>query len=78
MEDDATLIQLTHLLSGVMRRIHGKPLDKADDMRFKYMSQEQCAERSNAGLHPTATRTEIAPWKTPSPSTSSNACWSRS
>ena len=78
MEDDATLIQLTHLLSGVMRRIHGKPLDKAGDMRFKYMSPEQRAERSDAGLHPTATRTENAPWKTPPPSTSSNACWSRS
>ena len=78
MEDDATLIQLTHLLSGIMRRIHGKPLDKAGDMRFKYMSPEQCAERSNAGLHPTATRTENTPWKTPPPSTSSNACWSRS
>ena len=74
MEDDATLIQLTHLLSGIMRRIHGKPLDKAGDMRFKYMSPEQRAERSDAGLHPTATRTENAAWKTPPPSTSSNAC----
>ena len=62
MEEDTTILQLTHLLSGVMRRIHGKPLDKADDMRFKYMSPEQRAERSNAGLHETATQTENDQW----------------
>ena len=74
MEEDTTFLQLTYLLSEIMRRIHGKPLDKAGDMRFKYMSPEQRAERSDAGLHPTATRTENVPWKTQSPSTSSNAC----
>ena len=70
MEDDATLIQLTHLLSEIMRRIHGKPLDKADDMRFKYMSPEQRAETADDADRRTATRMENAPWKTQSPSTS--------
>ena len=62
MEDDATLIQLTHLLSGIMRRIHGKPLDKAEDMRFKYMSPEQCAESASAADRRTATGKETLPW----------------
>jgi len=79
MDEDSRLIQLTYLLSGIMRRIHAKPLDKADDMRFKYMSPEKRAENHDAGLHPTATRTENEPCRTKtSPSTSSNACWSRS
>ena len=62
MEDDATLIQLTHLLSGIMRRIHGKPLDNASDMRFKYMSPEQRAETAADADRRTATGKETPPW----------------
>ena len=62
MEDDATLIQLTHLLSGIIRRIHGKPLDKAGDMRFKYMSPEQRAETAADADRRTATGKEPPPW----------------
>ncbi len=76
--EDTTFTQLCFLLSGIMRRIHGKPLDKDAKQSFKYMSPEKCAESSNDGLHPTATRTENEPWKTTSPSTNSNACWPRS
>ena len=47
MEENTTILQLTHLLSGIIRRIHGKPLDKAGDMRFKYMSPEQRAETTD-------------------------------
>lgn len=79
MKEDVIFLQLTYLLSGVMRRIHGKSLDKHGDMRFKYMSPEQRAEESCAGLHPTATRTENELCRTKtSPSINSNACWSRS
>jgi len=74
MEEDTTFLQLTYLLSEIMRRIHGKPLDKAGDMRFKYMSPEQRAETADDADRRTATRMENAPWKTQSPSTSSNAC----
>jgi hypothetical protein len=70
MEEDTTFLQLTYLLSEIMRRIHGKPLDKAGDMRFKYMSPEQRAETADDADRRTATRMENAPWKTQSPSTS--------
>ncbi len=45
----------SRFLSGVIRRIHGKPLDKAEDMRFKYMSPEQCAETAADADRETAT-----------------------
>ena len=73
MEDDATLIQLTHLLSGIMRRIHGKSLDKAEDMRFKYMSPEQCAENGSVADRENATGKENPPWIPHSPLNSSPA-----
>lgn len=66
MEEDMTFLQLTYLLSGVMRRIHGKSLDKAGDMRFKYMSPEQRAETECGAARKTANRMEDAPWKTQS------------
>ena len=78
MEEDTTILQLTYLLSEIMRRIHGKPLDKAGDMRFKYMSPEQRAETADDADRRTATRMENAPWKTQSPSTSLYALWHRS
>ena len=59
MEEDTTFLQLTYLLSEIMRRIHGKPLDKAEDMRFKYMSPEQCAENGSAADRETATERRI-------------------
>lgn len=62
MDEDSTLIQLTHLLSGIMRRINGIPLDKADDMRFKYMSPEQRAETTDDADRRMATRKETPPW----------------
>ena len=37
--------QLCYFISGVMRRIHGIPLDKAGDRSFKYMSPENRAEK---------------------------------
>ena len=70
MEENSTILQHTYLLSEIMRRIHGKPLDKAGDMRFKYMSPEQRAETADDADRRTATRMENAPWKTQSPSTS--------
>ena len=62
MEEDTTFLQLTYLLSEIMRRIHGKPLDKAEDMRFKYMSPEQRAESESAADRETATGKEPPPW----------------
>ena len=62
MEENSTILQLTYLLSGIMRRIHGKPLDKADDMRFKYMSPEQRAETTDDADRRMATRKEPPPW----------------
>ena len=74
MEEDSTILQLTYLLSGIMRRINDIPLDKDADMRFKYMPPEKRAENHDAGLHPTATRTENEPCRTKtSPSISSPA-----
>ena len=72
MAEDSTLIQLTYLLSGVMRRINGKALDKTGDMRFKYMPPENRAENECGADRETAARMENAPWKTQSPST--NLC----
>ena len=60
--EETTFTQLCYLLSGIMRRIHGKPLDKADDMCFKYMSPENRAEKGRDGLHETATQTENDQW----------------
>ena len=62
MDEDTTFNQLTYLLSGVIRRIHGKPLDKAEDMRFKYMSPEQRAETADDADRRTATGKEPLPW----------------
>ena len=62
MDEDTTFNQLTYLLSGIIRRIHGKPLDKAEDMRFKYMSPEQRAESESAADRETATGKETPPW----------------
>ena len=62
MEEDTTFLQLTYLLSEIMRRIHGKPLDKAGDMRFKYMSPEQRAETAADADRRTATGKETLPW----------------
>ena len=62
MDEDTTFNQLTYLLSGIIRRIHGKPLDKAEDMRFKYMSPEQRAESASAADRRTATGKETLPW----------------
>ena len=62
MDEDTTFNQLTYLLSGIIRRIHGKPLDKAEDMRFKYMSPEQRAETADDADRRTATRKETQPW----------------
>ena len=73
MEEDMTFLQLTYLLSGVMRRIHGKSLDKAEGMRFKYMSPEQCAETECGADRKTANSMEDAPWKTQSPLNNSPA-----
>ena len=41
MNEDTTILQLTYLLSGIIRRIHGKPLDKEGDMRFIKLNPEQ-------------------------------------
>ena len=73
MDEDTTFNQLTYLLSGIIRRIHGKPLDKAEDMRFKYMSPEQCAENGSAADWETATGKENPPWIKTSPMNSSPA-----
>ena len=73
MEENTTILQLTHLLSGIIRRIHGKPLDKAEDMRFKYMSPEQRAESESAADRETATGKENPPWIKTSPMNSSPA-----
>ena len=62
MKEDMNFLQLTYLLSGVMRRIHGKSLDKAGDMRFKYMSPEQRAETAADADRETATGKEPPPW----------------
>ena len=48
MKEDSTLAQLCCFLSGVMRRINAESLDKDANMRFKYMSPEQCAESGRA------------------------------
>ena len=73
MEENTTFIQLTLFLSGIMRRIHGKPLDKSEDMRFKYMSPEQCAENGNVADREIATRKEPPPWTPHLPLNSSPA-----
>ena len=73
MDEDTTFNQLTYLLSGIIRRIHGKPLDKADDMRFKYMSPEQRAETAADADRETATGKEPPPWIPRSQLTSSPA-----
>ncbi len=62
MEEETTILQLTNLLSGIMRRIHGKPLDKDAKQSFKYMSPENRAEKGRDGLHETATQTENDQW----------------
>ena len=62
MDENTTFNQLTYLLSGIIRRIHGKSLDKAEDMRFKYMSPEQRAETMHAADRETATGKETPPW----------------
>ena len=62
MDENTTFIQLTYLLSGIIRRIHGKPLDKAEDMRFKYMSPEQRAETAADADRETAPGKEPPPW----------------
>ena len=59
------LEQLCYFISGVMRRIHGIPLDKAGDRSFKYMSPENRAEKGRDGLHETATQTEKKLCRTP-------------
>ena len=73
MDEDTTFNQLTYLLSGIIRRIHGKPLDKAEDMRFKYMSPEQCAENGSVADRENATGKENPPWIKTSPMNSSPA-----
>ena len=62
MDEDTAFNQLTYLLSGIIRRIHGKPLDKAEDMRFKYMSPEQRAETAADADRETAIGKETPPW----------------
>ena len=73
MEENSTILQLTYLLSGIMRRIHGKPPDKAGGMRFKYMSPEQRAETAADADRETATGKEPPPWIPRSQLTSSPA-----
>ena len=71
--EDTTFVQLCCFLSGVIRRMRSIPLDKDEDMRFKYMSPEKCAENHDAGLHPTEPQTEDNICRTTLPSTSSPA-----
>ena len=59
--EDSTFTQLCCFLSGVMRRINAESLDKAGDMRFKYMSPEQRAETECGADRKTANRMEDAP-----------------
>ena len=73
MDENTTFIQLTHFLSGVMRRIHGKSLDKAEDMRFKYMSPEQRAKNGSDADRETSTEKETPSWLPPSQLNSSPA-----
>ena len=57
--------QLCYLISGIMRRMYGIPLDKDAKQSFKYMSPENRAEKGRDGLHETATQTEKKLCRTP-------------
>ena len=65
--------QLCYLISGIMRRMYGIPLDKDAKQSFKYMSPENCAEKGHKGLRKTATETENRLCMTLPPSTNSVA-----
>ena len=73
MEEDTTILQLTNLLSGIIRRINAKPLDKASDMRFIKLRPEQRADNLSEADRETENRTEKSLWKAQSPLTSSPA-----
>ncbi len=77
--EDTTVMQLCCLFSAVFRRKNGIPLDKAGDMRFKYMPPENRAEKRDAGLHSKVIETEnLCVTKTSSSLISSPASWSQS
>ena len=73
MEEDTTILQLTNLLSGIIRRINAKPLDKASDMRFIKLKPEQRADNQSEADRETENRTEKSLWKAQLPLTSSPA-----
>ena len=70
--EDSTFTQLCCFLSGVMRRINAESLDKAEDMRFKYMSPEQRADNWSDDRE-TSTEKETPSWLPPSQLNSSPA-----
>ena len=71
--EDTTFTQLCCFLSGVMRRINAESLDKAEDMRFKYMSPEQRAKNGSDADRETSTGKETPSWLPPSHLNSSPA-----
>ena len=78
MEEDMTILQLTNLLSGIIRRINAKPLDKASDMRFIKLRPEQRADNLSEADRRTETRTENSLCKAQSPLINSPASRLRS
>ena len=78
MEENKTIMQLTFLISGIIRRINANPLAKAGDMRFINLKPEKRAEKGDAELHTTQNQTENEAWNKASHSTSSHTCWPRS
>ena len=77
MEEDTAFMQLCYLLSGIMRRINAKPLDKVSDMRFIKLKPEQRADNQSEADRKTENRTEKSLCKTQSPLNSSHASWPR-
>lgn len=71
MDEDSTLIQLTHLLSGIMRRINDIPLDKDAKSRFIKLEPEQRAETCRVAEQPLGEMENLCVTKTLSCSTSS-------
>jgi len=78
MEEDTTILRLTNLLSGIIRRINAKPLDKASDMRFIKLKPEQRANNTGDADRETENRTENSQCKAQSHLTSSPASRLRS
>ena len=82
MDEESTLTRVCYLLSGIVRRISDKPLDKASDMRFIKLKPEQCAETERIADQRPSTRygemENVCVTKTLSPSTSSPALLPRS